>query len=60
MTEQRHGSTAGVPDFPAREPSIPEPHDSIELTDDAIVIYDETDSQRWVWTDEAVRLAALR
>ena len=60
MTDQRHEPTDSVAEYPAREPSIPETHDSIELTDDSVVVYDRADSAQWIWSDATVRLADHR
>lgn len=60
MIDERHESADRIAEYPAREPSIPETHDSIELTDRAVVVYDRTDADRWLWSDAAVQLAECR
>lgn len=42
MGDERHESADRVAEYPAREPSIPETHNSIELTDRPVVGYDRT------------------
>lgn len=54
MTNQRHESSSSIPEYPVREPSIPDAHDSIELTDDSVVVYHRLDSAQWIWSDAAV------
>ncbi|NHN61610.1 MULTISPECIES: hypothetical protein [Halorussus] len=60
MIDERHESDDRIARYPAREPSIPETHDSIELTDHAVVVYDRTDADRWLWSDAAVQLEKCR
>lgn len=60
MTDQRHAVDNRGEEFPAREPSIPETHDSFELTDESFVVYDREDSRQWIWADEGVHLAEHR
>ncbi|WP_435181551.1 DUF7331 family protein [Halorussus sp. AFM4] len=60
MIDERHDTDDRIAEYPAREPVIPETHDSFELTDSAVVVYDRTDADRWLWSDAAVRLADRR
>lgn len=60
MANKHDVPTSHVAEFDAPEPSIPASHDSIELTEDAAVIYNREDSQQWIWTDEAVPRAERR
>lgn len=60
MTDQQHESDERIAEYHASEPSIPETHASLELTDDAVIIYDREDSRQWLWADEAVQRAAWR
>jgi hypothetical protein len=60
MANQRHTTDSHVEEFYAPDPSIPAGHDSIELTEDAVVIYDREDSQQWIWTDTAVQRTEYR
>lgn len=54
MANQRHTSNDHIEEYYAPEPTIPATHDSIELTEEAVVVYDREDSRRWIWADEAV------
>lgn len=54
MTDQRHATDDHTPDYYVPEPSIPEDHDSFELTDDTVIIYGKRSSRQWIWTDGAV------
>lgn len=60
MTDQRHATNDHVPDYSVPEPSVPEAHDSIELTEDAVIVYSKENSQQWLWTDAAVHRAENR
>jgi hypothetical protein len=60
MTEHRHAKDGHVAAYRVTEPSLPETHDSIELTEDAVVTYEWDDSEQWIWTDEVVQCTARR
>lgn len=60
MTDQQHTTNERGAEHPSPEPSIPESHDSIELSEDTIIVYDRKDTQRWICADTVVRCAEFR
>lgn len=60
MANHRQTTDDHVAEYHAREPSIPESHDSIELTTDTVILYDREDSRQWIWADEVVHRSDIR